>query len=121
MNPVRRLRRLAAALAALASALLAITAAAPAAFAVGPPPPVGPNGYIIPSTGPPIRQPHPLLPPGHFVGPVYKVPLHTVVIGGMPGWQITLIATGAALLAATVAVVMYRAWTTRHKPVTATA
>jgi hypothetical protein len=121
MNPVRHIRRLAAALAALASALLAIAAAAPAAFAVGPPPPVGPNGYIIPSAGPPIREPHPLLPPGHFVGPVYKVPVHTAVIGGMPGWQITLIAIGAALLAATVAVVVYRAWTTRRKPVTATA
>jgi hypothetical protein len=121
MNPIRHLRRLAAALAALASALLAFAAAAPAAFAVGPPPPVGPNGYLIPSTGPPIREPHPLLPYGHWTGPVYKIPVHTVVIGGMPGWQITLIAAGAALLAATAAVVMYRAWTTRRKPVTAAA
>jgi hypothetical protein len=114
MNPIRHLRRLAAALAALASALLAFAAAAPAAFASGQPPPL-----------PPIREKHPFPPPGHFVGPVYKVPVpvpvHTVVIGGMPGWQITLIAIGAALLAATAAVVVYRAWTTRRKPVTATA
>jgi len=40
---------------------------------------------------------------------------------GMPGWQIALIAAGAALLAATVAVVLYRAWVTRRKPLTATA
>ena len=37
--------------------------------------------------------------------------MHTVVIGGMPGWQIALIAIGAALLAATAAVLAYRAWT----------
>jgi biopolymer transport protein ExbB/TolQ len=39
----------------------------------------------------------------------------------MPGWQIALIAVGAALLAATAAVVVYRAWTTRRKQVTAVA
>jgi hypothetical protein len=47
--------------------------------------------------------------------------VHTVVIGGMPGWQIALIALDAAMLAATAAVVVYRAWTARRKPVTATA
>jgi len=36
----------------------------------------------------------------------------------MPGWQIALIALGAALLAATVAVSAHRAWTARRKPVT---
>ncbi len=35
--------------------------------------------------------------------------VHNVVTGGMAGWQITLIAVGAALLAAAVAVVMDRA------------
>ena len=39
----------------------------------------------------------------------------------MPGWQIALIAIGAALLAATAAVVVYRAWTTRRKSVTVAA
>jgi hypothetical protein len=43
------------------------------------------------------------------------------VIGGMPGWQIALIAAGAALFAATAAVLVYRAWATRRNPVTATA
>jgi hypothetical protein len=110
MNHSQHIRRLAAALVALASALLAFAAAAPAALASGQPPPL-----------PPIREKHPFPPPGHFVGPMFKVPVHTGVIGGMPGWQIALIAAGAALLAATAAVVAYRAWTTRRKPVTAAA
>jgi hypothetical protein len=109
MNPIRHIRRLAAALAGLASALLVSAAAAPAAFA-GPGPPL-----------PLIREKHPHLPPGHFVGPVYKVPVHTVVAGGMPGWQIALIAIGAALLAAIAAVAVYRAWATRRKTVIAAA
>jgi hypothetical protein len=37
----------------------------------------------------------------------------------MPGWQITLIALGAALLAATAAVILDRARTARRRPVTA--
>jgi len=49
------------------------------------------------------------------------VPAHTVIIGGMPGWQIALIAIAAALVAATVAVLVDRAWTTRRKPATAAA
>jgi hypothetical protein len=39
--------------------------------------------------------------------------VHTVVIGGMPGWQITLIAIGAALVAAAAAVIANRAL--RHR------
>jgi hypothetical protein len=95
MNPVRRLT---AALTGLAGALLAFAAAAPAALASGPGPP-------------PIREKHPPPPYGHWTRPVYKVPVHTVVIGGMPGWQIALIAIGAALLAATAAVLLDRART----------
>jgi len=34
----------------------------------------------------------------------------------MPGWQITLIAIGAALLVAAVALLLDRAWTTRRRP-----
>jgi hypothetical protein len=37
-----------------------------------------------------------------------------VVTGGMPGWQITLIALGAALAAAVTAVILYRIWTARR-------
>ena len=46
------------------------------------------------------------------------VPAVTVV-GGMPGWQIALIAIGAALVAALVAVLAYRAWTARRQPLAA--
>ena len=41
--------------------------------------------------------------------PLPPVQIHTVLIGGMPGWQITLIAAGAALLAAATAVLLDRA------------
>jgi hypothetical protein len=40
----------------------------------------------------------------------------TVVVGGMPGWQIALIAAGAALLAAALAVLADRALTAHRKP-----
>jgi hypothetical protein len=103
MNPTQRLRRLGAALGGLAGALLAFAATAPAAFAMR----------------------HPPLPPAHVHYPVHQAPIpapvHTVVVGGMPGWQIALIAVGAALLAATLAVLTDRAWTAHRKPVTAAA
>jgi hypothetical protein len=52
-------------------------------------------------------------------GPVYQV--HTVVVGGMPGWQIALIAVGAALVGAIIAVLADRARTARRSPATAAA
>ena len=107
MSPVRHIRRLTGVLAGLAGALLAFAAAAPAAFASGQPP------------RPPGWNKHPPLPPGHIHYPVHRapvpVPVHTVVAGGMPGWQIALIAAGAALLAAIAAVVLHRAWAARGK------
>jgi hypothetical protein len=119
MNPIRRLRPLAGVLAGLACAWLGLAVAGPAAFAIGPPPPVGPGGYIIPSAEPPGWDKHHPLPYGHWTGPVYRVPVHTVVVGGMPGWQIALIAIGAALLAAITAVLVGRARAACRKPVTA--
>ena len=113
MNPIRRLT---VAVAGLAGALLAFAAVAPAALARPFPP------------RPPGWDKHPPLPLGHVAGPVLGPNragypsvsrVHTVVVGGMPGWQIALIAIGAALLAATAAVLAYRAWTIRRKPVTA--
>jgi hypothetical protein len=98
MNPIRHIRRVAGVVAGLAGVLLAFAAAAPAAFASGQPPPPGWNKH------PPL--------PAHF---------HTVVVSGMPGWQITLIAVGAALLAATVAVAADRARASRRKAITAAA
>jgi hypothetical protein len=96
MNPIRRLT---AALAGLAGALLAFAAVAPAALARAFPP----------------------RPPGWDKHPPLGAGIHTVVAGGMPGWQIALIAIGAALLAATAAVLADRAWTAHRKPVTAAA
>jgi hypothetical protein len=92
-RPFRPLRRLAGILAgilaALAAALLAADAAAPAAFA-DPVPPLG-GGTVAP-------------PP----------PAQIVVAGGMSGWQIALIAVGAAIAAAAVAVFLDRARTARR-------
>ena len=71
---------------------------------------------------------HPALSPWQLVGG-YPIPggaprhtaVHTVVTGGMPGWQITLIAVAAALLAATVAVLADRARAGRRKAAVAAA
>jgi hypothetical protein len=86
-----RIRRILTALATLAGALLAFTAASPAAFAV--------------------RVP----PPGENAGPVQAPPqVQTIIVGGMPGWQIALIAAAAALATAAVAVFIDRAWAARR-------
>ena len=45
-------------------------------------------------------------------------PVHTVTVGGMPGWQITLIAVGAALLGAAITVLLDRMWTARRSQLT---
>ena len=87
MNPIRRIRRIAAALAGLAGltcACLGLAVAAPAAFARTLPP-FGVSGAVTTPAPPPVQ-------------------VHTVVVGGMAGWQIALIAAGAALAAATAAV-----------------
>lgn len=78
-----RLRRLAAALTAAACALLASAVTIPAASASIP----------IPNGGPAVPAPA----------------VRVVTAGGMAGWQIALIAVGAALVAAIAAVVLDRA------------
>jgi hypothetical protein len=110
MNAIWHIRRLAGILAGLAGVLLASAAAVPAAFA-GTNPIPDPPGYIgdpyIGTMG---------------TGPVAAVPATTVHVinnGGMPGWQITLIAIGAALLGAAVAVLLNRVRATRRNAVTA--
>jgi hypothetical protein len=116
MNRIRRIRRLTTAMAGLACAWLGIAIAAPAAFAAA-------GRVQRPGGGSPgtavLRAPlaahiHQLAPqtPG-------QIPVHTVVALGMPGWQIALIAIGAALFAATAAVLLDRARTTRRHPATA--
>lgn len=97
MNPIRRIRRTAGVLAGLACAWLGLAVAAPAAFAM-PAPPSGGSGSV--TTPAPVQ-------------------VHTVVVGGMAGWQIALIAVGAALLAATIAVLLDRARAAGRKPATA--
>ena len=93
MNHIRRIRRAVGLLAVLASALLTFGAASPALAASLRPPP---GSLKNPPAAPPLTR------------------IHTVVTGGMPGWQITLIAVGAALAAATMAVLFDRAWTARQ-------
>jgi hypothetical protein len=101
---MNQIRRILAALAALAGALLAFTATGPAAFAIRVPPPGGAGAV----SGAARSVPWPKTP---------AVPappqVHTVVVGGMSGWQITLIAVGAALAAAALAVLFDRARTAR--------
>jgi hypothetical protein len=83
-----RLRRLAAALAAVTCTLLASAAIVPAAWAVNVIPPGG-EDPVTPAQG-------------------------VVTGGGMAGWQITVIALGAAVVAATAAVLLDRARATRR-------
>ena len=96
MNPTHTIRRLATILAGLATAALALAAAAPAALARPAPPGLRP-AEIVPAPA-----------------------IHTAVIGGMPGWQITLIAAGAAALAAALALLLARAWAARRHPLAPT-
>ena len=100
---MNHIRRIAAALTALTATLLATAAAAPAAFAMQVPPPGESGGH----------------PAGH--APIVPVHAQTIVIGGMPGWQIALIAVVAALFAATVAVLADRSRSARRKAIAATA
>ena len=84
MNTIRRIL---AAAATLAGALLAL-AAAPAAYASRPP------GYGGPAST--------------------HTTVRVITTGGMPGWQIALIAAAAALIAAVLAVLLDHAWTARR-------
>ncbi len=97
MKTIRIIRRYA----VVAAAWLGLAAAAPAAFAQ--------SGMIpIPSGG------------GDDVpGPAVQTVTRIVVVGGMPGWEIALIAVGAALAAAAVAVAAYRMLTVRRQAVAA--
>ncbi|MFZ0083364.1 MAG: hypothetical protein WAL13_30010, partial [Trebonia sp.] len=94
MNRIRHIHRYVAVPAGLAFAWLGLAAAAPAAFAASAVIPVGDDG-------------------GTAAAPAAQTVPQVVVVGGMPGWQIALIAIGAALVAATVAVVLDRALAAR--------
>jgi len=103
MNPLKHIRRFATALAGLAGALVAFGATP--AFAMHEPPPGSGSGVTTSPVG----------------ATTTPVEVHTVVVGGMPGWQIALIAVVAALLAGTIAVLADRARTARRKAITAAA
>jgi hypothetical protein len=77
--------------------MLAATAAAPAALAVQAPPPGT----------------------GDQTGPAAPAVVHTVTVGGTPGWQIALLAVGAALVAAAIAVLLDRARLARRHQLSA--
>jgi uncharacterized membrane protein len=91
MNRIRNIRRLACILTGLAIAALA--SAAPA-LAMPAPPPDGGGPATVPHT---------------------PVIIRTLVSGGMAGWQITLIAAAAAVVAATLAVLAYRSLAPRRR------
>ena len=89
------LRRIVAAVITLAGVVLAL-ATAPAAFA------------------------KPLPPPDCCDSSAANAPIPVITGGGMPGWQITLIAVGAALAGAALAVLLDHAWAARKtQPATA--
>jgi hypothetical protein len=90
-----RLRRITAVLAVVAGGVLAWAAAVPAASA---------SIIPIPGDGP--------------YGPVPAPAVPVITAGGMPGWQITLIALPAALVAATAAVFLDRVRSSHRSAVT---
>ena len=93
-----RLRRITAAVAAVTGGLLAWAAAIPAASAAT---------ILIPVPG-----------AGGAYGPVPATtptaPVQVIAVGGMPGWQITLIAVAAALVGAAAAVFLDRTRASRR-------
>ena len=87
---MNRIRRIAAILSGLATSVLVALTGTTAAFA-----------YVVPAPG--------------EAGPVQPPRVHTIVTGGMPGWQIALITIGAAIAAAALAVTLDRARTAHRQ------
>jgi hypothetical protein len=100
-------RRTAAVLGAFAASVLVVLTGATAAFAYDLPPSGG-GGATTSATLPP-------LPPGLTKHPPLPAQAHVAVIGGMPGWQIALIAIGAAIFAAALAVTLDRVRTAHRQ------
>ncbi len=93
MTAIRRMFRSATRIAIAVAALLGGIIAAPAAFATE-----------VPSPG-----------TGDTSTTAVPVTVHTVTVGGTPGWQIALFVVAAALLAAVVAVLLDRTRTARRR------
>jgi hypothetical protein len=100
MNRNHRIRRMGVALATFACTLFSLGTWAPTAFA---------STTMLPGPG------------GGGPVPAQPAPVHTIVVGGMPGWQIALIVTGTALVAAVVAVLLDRARRARRNALAAAA
>ena len=98
MSTIKSLSRLGAVLASLAIIAVSLASSASASTSMIP---VGGSGG---GAG-----------PGGTPAPVTVV--HTVIVGGMPGWQIALIAVVAALFTAIAAVLVERSRTARRRPV----
>ena len=94
---MNRIRHIAAVLAGFAATAAVFAASGPAAFAMQVPAP-GQLGTH----------------PAHHAATI-PARIHTIVISGMAGWQITLIAAAAALLTAVLAVLLDRAFTARRR------
>ena len=108
MIRIRIIRHMACAVAGLAGAVLALGATSPAALAYRLPPSGGSGATTPAAPRPPGWNKHPPLQALHAGA-------HTVVIGGMPGWQITLIAIASAVLAAALAVTVDRILAARRR------
>jgi hypothetical protein len=96
MRTIKSLRRLGVVLASLAVVAVSLASSASASTTMIP---VGGSGDATAAD----------------TGPVTVV--HTEVVGGMPGWQIALIAVVAALVTAFAAVLAERTRTARRRPV----
>jgi hypothetical protein len=100
MSTIRQIFRHATRLAVAGAVLLGALTAAPAAFASVPPPPG--NGDSSSTTAAPAI-------------------VHTVTVGGTPGWQIALFVAAAAVIAAVVAVLLDRMRAGRGRELATTA
>jgi hypothetical protein len=100
MSTIKSLSRLGAVLASLAVIAVGFASSASASTSMVPVPGSGGGGAVGPDGSP---------------APVTVV--RTVVVGGMPGWQIALIAVVAALVTAIAAVLVERSRTARRRPV----
>jgi hypothetical protein len=115
MSPIHRshlIRRMAGVLTGLGALLAPITTGS-AAFAS--PSQADPPAWFRRLSVPVHRPP---VPPGWNKHPPLPGPVHVraALAAGMPGWQITLIAAGAAVLAVSLAVLLARARAARRRP-----
>jgi hypothetical protein len=100
MNPIRAIRRLTGTLAGVAVAFVAVPAALASAS---------------PGQARALSWADPPLPPGWNKHPPLPAHVHALAAGGLPGWQITLIAAVSLLAAAALMVAGYRVRAVRRR------